>query len=113
MSAAPTGVPGPCPPFERTKVTSNRFTTRREFFKRGAAVAAGLAVSPAADRLSGTENSAKSGTRVPFELGLASITFQEFNLDAVIALTRRVGLARISLKDFHLHLTSTEAEIVA
>jgi inosose dehydratase len=92
---------------------SNRFTTRRDFFKRGAAVAAGLAVSPAAGRLSGLENPARGGTRAPFELGLASITFQEFSLDAAIAMARRVGLARISLKDFHLPLTSTEAEIAA
>ena len=92
---------------------SNHTTTRRDFFKRGAAVAAGLAVSPAAGPLAALEKTAKGGTRAPFELGLASITFQEFNLDAVITMARRVGLARISLKDFHLPLTSTEAEIAA
>jgi sugar phosphate isomerase/epimerase len=92
---------------------SNRFTTRRDFFKHGAAVAAGLAVSPAAGRLAALEKTAKGGIRAPFELGLASITFQEFNLDAVITMARRVGLVRISLKEFHLPLTSTEAEIAA
>jgi len=92
---------------------TSRSTTRRDFFKRGAAGAAGLAISPAAGRLSGRENPARSGTRAPFELGLASITFQEFNLDAAIMMARRVGLGRISLKDMHLPLTSTDAEIAA
>ena len=92
---------------------SNRTTTRRDFFKRGAAVAAALAVSPAPGRLFGRENPARNRTPVPFALGLASYTFRAFDLDTAITMTRRVGLARISLKDFHLPLTSTDAEIAA
>jgi sugar phosphate isomerase/epimerase len=94
---------------------NTRFS-RRGFIKSGAAGAAALAVSPVRGRLFGREDSsppAAGGPRAPFELGLASITFQVFNLDTVITMARRVGLARVSLKDFHLPLTSTQAEIAA
>jgi sugar phosphate isomerase/epimerase len=90
----------------------NRFT-RRDFFRRGAAGAAAIGISPAAKRLLGQEGPARKKVRVPFELGLASYTFREFGLEAAIAMTRRVGLARISLKEFHLPLPSTDAEIAA
>ena len=41
-----------------------------------------------------------------FELGLASYTFREFDLDATLSMARRVGLSRISLKEMHLPLDS-------
>jgi inosose dehydratase len=46
-----------------------------------------------------------------FELGLASYTFREFDLDATLAAAGRLGLGRIALKDVHLPLDSS-AEIV-
>ena len=52
-----------------------------------------------------------SGRR--FELGLASYTFREFDLDRALAMAGRVGLARIALKDVHLPLDSSEADIRA
>jgi len=48
-----------------------------------------------------------------FELGLASYTFREFDLDSALAMAGRVGLARIALKSVHLQLESSEAEIRA
>jgi inosose dehydratase len=48
-----------------------------------------------------------------FELGLASYTFREFDLDATLAMAGRVGLSRIALKDVHLPLGSSETEIRA
>ena len=48
-----------------------------------------------------------------FELGLASYTFREFNLDATLAMAGRLGLARIALKSVHLPLESSETEIRA
>jgi len=48
-----------------------------------------------------------------FELGLASYTFREFDLDSALAMAGRVGLARIALKSVHLPLESSEAEIRA
>jgi sugar phosphate isomerase/epimerase len=46
-----------------------------------------------------------------FELGLASYTFREFDLDSALAMAGRVGLARIAVKSVHLPLESSEAEI--
>jgi inosose dehydratase len=56
---------------------------------------------------------ARSGTGpvspVPrFTLGLASYTFREFDLDATLAMARRLGFGRICLKDMHLPLDSSE-----
>lgn len=48
-----------------------------------------------------------------FELGLASYTFREFDLDSTLAMAGRVGLGRIALKDVHLPLDSPEAAVRA
>lgn len=48
-----------------------------------------------------------------FELGLASYTFREFDLDSVLAMSGRVGLVRIAVKSVHLPLESSEAAIRA
>ena len=48
-----------------------------------------------------------------FELGLASYTFREFDLDSTLAMAGRVGLARIAVKSVHLPLESSEADIRA
>jgi len=50
---------------------------------------------------------------VLFDLGVASYTFRAFTLDQTIEMTKRLGLKRITLKDVHLPLTSTEAEITS
>ncbi len=86
---------------------------RREFVTRGAAAAAGLVSAPALAGLFGGQDPPRANPRVPFELGLASYTCREFGLDGMIAMARRVGLARVSLKDVHLPLTATEPEIAA
>jgi len=47
----------------------------------------------------------------PFALGIASYSFRAFTLDQTIAMTKRLGIERLALKDVHLPLTSTDAEI--
>jgi sugar phosphate isomerase/epimerase len=46
-------------------------------------------------------------------LGLASYTCREFDLDATLAMARRLGLGRIAFKDMHLPLDSSEETIRA
>ncbi|MFC2156324.1 TIM barrel protein [Acidobacteriota bacterium] len=46
-----------------------------------------------------------------FQLGMASYTFREFDLEDTIKMTQRLGLQRIAFKSFHLPLESTELEI--
>ena len=48
-----------------------------------------------------------------FELGMASYTLRKIKLDEAIAMTRRVGLKNIALKDFHLPMNATADEIKA
>jgi len=46
-----------------------------------------------------------------FSLGLASYTFRAFSLEQTIAMTLRLGLEKLVLKDFHLPLGASPAEI--
>ncbi len=52
-------------------------------------------------------------TTMPFELGMASYTFRSFTLDQTIEMTQRLGLKKLTLKDMHLPLKSSDAEIAA
>jgi sugar phosphate isomerase/epimerase len=61
------------------------------------------------ERVEGRSLSPESVGR--FELGLASYTFREFDLDSALTMAGRVGLARIAVKSVHLPLDSSEAEI--
>ena len=88
--------------------------SRRGFLKTaGVGTAASLAcfggraaTSPAAEAQSGK-------SKVPFTLALASYTLRKFDLDAALAMTKRVGLEAICLKSFHLPLDATPDEIAA
>jgi len=46
-------------------------------------------------------------------LGMASYTFRTFKLEEAISMTKRLGLTRLSLKDMHLPLTLSDADIKA
>ena len=84
-------------------------TSRRGFLGVSLAAAAGALSAPEA-------RGAKpkpARARPRFELGLASYTFREFDLDATLAMARRAGLGRIALKDVHLPLDSSAEAIRA
>lgn len=57
------------------------------------------------------EEKSASGNSIPFALGIASYTFRAFPLDQAIGMTKRLGIERMTLKDMHLPLKSTEGEI--
>jgi len=84
-------------------------TTRRELLRYTAAGAAAVLGVPHAVS-AGTVETKEDGWK-RLDLGMASYTFRKFSLEDTIAMTRRLGLARIALKSFHLPLESTEAEI--
>jgi inosose dehydratase len=96
--------------------------TRRKFIEKtaGGAAAAWAAAGAKALLASPAHNGPRrpwdqpaKPARYPFELGVASYTFREFGLDAAIAMTNRVGLRRICLKDIHLPLESPATGIEA
>jgi sugar phosphate isomerase/epimerase len=80
--------------------------TRRDFLQLAGvgAIAAGLnpAVTIAEETRAG---------KAKFNLGMASYTLRKFNLEQTIAMTKRLGLKYICLKDFHLSLKSSKEEI--
>ena len=85
--------------------------SRRAFLGGAAAAATGTVLAgPSCGR--GREPAGPVPTP-RFTLGLASYTFREFDLDATLAMARRLGFGRISLKDMHLPLDSPEEAIRA
>ncbi|MFC1763073.1 sugar phosphate isomerase/epimerase family protein [Planctomycetota bacterium] len=48
---------------------------------------------------------------LPFELGMASYSLRNFDLGQALAITKQVGLTKISLKSMHLPLDSTPEQI--
>jgi len=46
-----------------------------------------------------------------YKLGMAGYTFREFDIEQAIAMMKRVGVANISLKDFHLPYDSSQEKI--
>jgi sugar phosphate isomerase/epimerase len=81
--------------------------TRRNFLQLAGAgaIMAGLKPTMATAQEKKTTNKAK------FELGMASYTLRKFNLEQTIAMTKRLGLKYICLKEFHLPLKSSKEEI--
>jgi inosose dehydratase len=80
-------------------------TNRRQFLQLAGMGAVACAAGPAASVTYATP------AKVGFELGMASYTFREFPLEKTIEMTRRLGLKRICLKDFHLKMDSTNEQI--
>jgi len=86
--------------------------SRRHFLQ---AMGLGAAFLAGADRCQAQIGSAgnQKKTRQKFELGLASYTLREFNLEDTLAMTKKVGLKNICFKSMHLELDSTQAQIEA
>jgi inosose dehydratase len=84
--------------------------SRRDFLKlAGLSTALGsLPLSAVFPKGSDTDKSV-----IPFALGIASYTFRSFPLDQAIEMTKRLGITKMTLKDMHLPLKSSEAEIKA
>jgi sugar phosphate isomerase/epimerase len=87
--------------------------TRRHFLQWAAAgtAAAMAARNGLAADADPQPPAAKPHTARKYELGLASFSFRKFPLDQALAMTNRVALKHICLKDVHLKLTSTPEQI--
>jgi inosose dehydratase len=66
---------------------------------------------PGAVTSSQAEDAGDTKPPVPFHLGIASYSFRAFTLDQVIGMTKRLAIGRLTLKDFHLPLTLSDAGI--
>jgi inosose dehydratase len=89
---------------------------RRSFLKRAGIVAALSSIPSASVARAGTSEGPLQPAEkkaFPFQLGMASYTFRAFTLEQTIAMTRRLGLRTLTLKDVHLPLTSSDQQIQA
>ncbi len=84
--------------------------TRRDFLKL-AGISTAFSSLPLSAVLA--EKKSEPGNAIPFDLGIASYSFRAFPLDRAIEMTKRLGISKITLKDMHLPLKSTESEIKA
>ncbi len=83
-------------------------SSRRDFLKTAGIAVAGAAVL---SEMAGAQSAPLPASSFPFHLGIASYTFRAFSLDQTIAMTKRLGLTQMTLKDMHLPLTSTPEQI--
>ncbi len=104
MEAARRNVPVEEVIADRSKLAASR----RDFLKL-AGITAVAGSLPRAENLRAAAKPMAAG--VPFSLGMASYTLRAFPLDKAIEMTKRVGLSRMTLKDMHLPVKSTDEEI--
>jgi len=86
--------------------------SRRDFLKLAGLTTAASALS-FSETLAIEEPGYAQRISIPFDLGVASYTFRAFTLDQAIDMTRRLGIKKLTLKDMHLPLTSTDHQIKA
>ncbi|SEL83358.1 sugar phosphate isomerase/epimerase family protein [Parapedobacter koreensis] len=87
--------------------------TRRTFIQKGllGVSAAAMGGSTAWAHANSGHNDVRSNDR--FELGIAGYSFVHFGLDESLAMMKRMDVHYLCIKDFHLPLTSSDAEIAA
>jgi sugar phosphate isomerase/epimerase len=88
-------------------------SNRRNFLKLsglGMAAVALPGVSQAANKQA-RKDKAKKEKAWPVTLGLASYTLRKMNLSDALDVCKRLGIKHISLKDFHLKLNASDADI--
>ncbi|MBR4172597.1 MAG: sugar phosphate isomerase/epimerase [Kiritimatiellae bacterium] len=84
---------------------------RRSFLKASAGALA--LVSAGQVSYAATGVSAKKPRRIRFHLGMAGYTYNKFTIDQTLAELEQFGVHHLCVKDFHLPIQSTEAEIGA
>lgn len=88
---------------------------RRTLLQGTGVAIAGLLASRAGfvPRARGADAPAADPGKDSFVLGCAGYTFLKFKLEPTLEMLRKVGVHFLCIKDFHLALTSTDAEIAA
>jgi sugar phosphate isomerase/epimerase len=87
-------------------------SSRRGFVKLATAMAAAAAL-PSLESRAEAAGAAAAGSTLPFDLGIASYTFRSFPLDQALAWAQRLRVKKMTLKDMHLPMTVTAAEMAA
>ncbi len=85
---------------------------RKDFFKIAGLTGAGLMLERSAWASPEMTPAAKAGSH-GFALGVTTYTFRSFSLEQMIEYTKKVGLTKVSIKEMHIPVKSTPAEIQA
>jgi sugar phosphate isomerase/epimerase len=90
-------------------------TTRRDFIKTAGTglLAVGASSIPYNDAPLYGKTNTKEDKHVPFKISFAGYTFRDYDLDATLEMMQKIDAHYLCIKDFHLPLTSTDAEIAA
>jgi inosose dehydratase len=86
--------------------------SRRDFLKL-AGLSTAVSSIPLSTLLPMSDREKAGKIELPFTLGMASYTFRSFTLDQTLDMTKRLDLKKITLKDMHLPMASTEEQIKA
>jgi sugar phosphate isomerase/epimerase len=90
--------------------------TRRQFLKTTgtALVAAGVTTAYGSSIVPADKKQKTTGAGKPvdlFSIGMAGYSFLRFDVEKTIEMMKRIGVNKMSLKDFHLPLDSTQDQI--
>jgi inosose dehydratase len=83
-------------------------SNRRNFLRLSGIAMAAVAIPKVSESKT---TGAKKSNSIPVRLGLASYTLRKMDLDNALAVCQKLGIKNISLKEFHLKLTASDAEI--
>ncbi|MGV3764162.1 sugar phosphate isomerase/epimerase family protein, partial [Parapedobacter sp.] len=88
--------------------------TRRTFIQKGLlGVSAATVMGPSAVQAFSSSGATGAVAADRFALGIAGYSFVHFDIDASLAMMKRMDVHFLCIKDFHLPLDSTDAEIAA
>jgi inosose dehydratase len=85
--------------------------SRRQFIKIASVGALASLTHTKSTLAQGSRSTARGKAKYRFQLGLASYTLREFNLEDTLAMTKRLGLKYICFKSVHLPLDSPPDQI--
>lgn len=85
--------------------------SRRQFLKVAGTGILAAGASSAYGFSASTVPAKKNTTPDLFKVGMAGYTFAQFNVEKTIEMMKRIGVNRMSLKDFHMPLNSTQEKI--
>ncbi|NCW12498.1 MAG: sugar phosphate isomerase/epimerase [Chitinophagia bacterium] len=85
-------------------------SNRRNFIQQTLLGATGAALLPLVGHASATVKP-MTESKHPLTVGIAGYTFKSFSINQTIAMMKRIGVSNLSLKDIHLPVNSTDAQI--
>ena len=85
-------------------------SNRRKFIQNAILGATGAAILPMT--VSASNTMSPKGMN-PLNLGIAGYTFAKFSIEQSIAMMKRIAVTDLSLKDIHLPVNSTDAQIAS